>query len=68
MVRVVEYTILDPALPGYGDRHRLVTTLLDPEAYPALDLACAYHERWEIEVVIDEVDTHQRWVGRPLRI
>jgi hypothetical protein len=26
-----------------------------------------YHERWEIEVVIDEVDTHQRVVGRPLR-
>ena len=67
LVRIVEYTILDPALPGYGERHRLVTTLLDPEAYPALDLACAYHERWEIEVVIDEVDTHQRLVGRPLR-
>lgn len=67
LVRIVEYTILDPALPGYGERHRLVTTLLEPEAYPALDLACAYHERWEIEVVIDEVDTHQRLVGRPLR-
>ena len=25
------------------------------------------HERWEIELVIDEVDTHQRLVGRPLR-
>jgi hypothetical protein len=30
-------------------------------------LACAYHERWEIEVIIDEVDTHQRLAGRPLR-
>lgn len=67
LVRIVEYTILDPALPGYGDCHRLVTTLLDPEVYPALDLVCAYHERWEIEVVIDEVDTHQRLAGRPLR-
>jgi hypothetical protein len=67
LVRIVEYTIVDPALPGYGERHRLVTTLLDPEACPALDLACAYHERWEIEVVIDEVDTHQRLAGRPLR-
>jgi hypothetical protein len=67
LVRIVEYTIVDPALPGYGERHRLVTTLLDPEAYPALDLAYAYHERWEIEVVIDEVDTHQRLAGRPLR-
>lgn len=67
LVRIVDYTILDPALPGYGEHHRLVTTLLDPEVYPALDLACAYHERWEIEVVIDEVDTHQRLAGRPLR-
>ena len=67
LVRIVEYTIVDPALPGYGERHRLVTTLLDPEACPALDLACAYHERWEIEVVIDEVDSHQRLAGRPLR-
>ena len=30
-------------------------------------LACAYHERWEIEIVIDETDTHQRLAGRPLR-
>ena len=67
LVRIVEYMLTDPALPGYGETHRLVTTLLDPETCPALDLACAYHERWEIEVVIDEVDTHQRLVGRPLR-
>lgn len=67
LVRVVEYTIIDPALPGFGETHRLITTLLDPEIYPALDLVYAYHERWEIEVVIDEVDTHQRLAGRPLR-
>ena len=67
MVRVIQYTIKDPALPGYGETHRLVTTLLDAERYPALDLACAYHERWEIELVIDEIDTHQRLAGRPLR-
>jgi hypothetical protein len=67
LVRVVQYTIKDPALPGYGETHRLVTTLLDAERYPALDLACAYHERWEIELVIDEIDTHQRLAGRPLR-
>lgn len=66
-VRVIQYTIKDPALPGYGETHRIVTTLLDPEHYPALDLICAYHERWEIELVIDEIDTHQRLAGRPLR-
>ena len=30
----------------------LVTDLLDIEAYPALDLACAYPMRWEAETVI----------------
>jgi hypothetical protein len=67
VVRIITYTITDPALPGYGETHRLLTTLLEPEAYPAWDLACAYHERWEIEIVIDEIDTHQRLAGRPLR-
>jgi hypothetical protein len=66
-VRIIEYTITHPDVPGYGETHRLVTTLLDPVLYPGLDLACAYHERWEIELVIDEIDTHQRLSGRPLR-
>jgi len=42
-----------------------VTTLLEPSEYPALDLVCAYHERWEIEVLIDEVQTHQRLSDGP---
>ena len=67
LVRVIEYTFDDPGRPGYGERHRLLTTLMDPEVCPALDLVCAYHERWEIEVTIDEVDTHQRLLDRPLR-
>lgn len=67
LVRLVEYTITDPQLKGYGERHRLVTSLLDPATAPAIEIACAYHKRWEIELVIDEVDTHQRLVGRPLR-
>lgn len=58
-VRIIEYRITDPALADCEDVHRLVTTLLDPEQYPAIDLVCAYHERWEIELVIDEIDTHQ---------
>jgi hypothetical protein len=67
LVRVIEYTITDPKLPGWGETHRLVTTLLDPDAYPILDLICAYHERWEIELTIDEIDTHQRLLLGPLR-
>lgn len=66
-VRVIRYTITDPALVGYGEVHRLITTLLDEQRYPAWELACAYHERWEIELVIDEIDTHQRLTPRTLR-
>jgi hypothetical protein len=67
LVRVITYTLSDPALPGYGEEHRVITTLLNPRLAPAREVACAYHERWEIEVVIDEIDTHQRLVGRTLR-
>jgi hypothetical protein len=38
LVRIIEYRLSDPALPGYGQVHRLLTSLLDPERYPALDL------------------------------
>jgi len=67
LVRIVTYTITDAALPGYGEQHRVVTTLLDEGVAPALEVACAYHERWEIELIIDEVDTHQRLVAGTLR-
>ncbi len=67
LVRIIEYTFTDPNLPGYNETHRLLTTLLDPELYPALALVYAYHERWEAELVIDEIDTHQRLLNRPLR-
>jgi len=67
VVRVISYTIDDPAQEGHGKPHRLMTSLLDPEECPALELACAYHERWEEEMTIDELDTHQRLVNHPLR-
>jgi hypothetical protein len=61
-VRVIEYTVhTSPADGGDGDGDgeeessevfALVTDLLDPEAYPALDLACAYPMRWGCETVI----------------
>jgi hypothetical protein len=47
--------------------HRLVTTLLDPVSAPALDLILCYHERWEIENLIDELKTHLRLSEQPLR-
>lgn len=66
-VRVIVYTLDDPHRPGHGERHRLITSLLDPQLAPALDLVCTYHERWEIEVTIDELDTHQRLSQQPFR-
>jgi hypothetical protein len=67
LVRIIEYRLTDPALPGFGRVHRLLTTLLDAKCYPALALVCAYHERWEIELLIDEMDTHQRLADGTLR-
>jgi Insertion element 4 transposase N-terminal/Transposase DDE domain len=57
-VRVVEYELTDPALAG--ERYRLATTVLDPEAASADELAAAHPERWEFETTLDELKTHQR--------
>ena len=37
-----------------------MTTILDPEAAPAEELAAVYHERWKIESAFDELKTHLR--------
>jgi hypothetical protein len=58
-VRVIEYTLDDPARPGHGERYRLITSLLDPRRYPAATLAAEYHQRWESELVGAEVKTYQ---------
>lgn len=59
LVRVIEYMLDDPARPGHRERHRLITSLLDPDRYPAATLAAEYHQRWEVETTADEVKTHQ---------
>jgi len=60
-VRVVEYGIDDPGRPGASDtKYRLITTILDPAAAPADELAALYAERWEVESIFDELKTHQR--------
>lgn len=35
----------------------LLTSLLDPEAFPADEIATLYHERWELELGYDEIKT-----------
>ena len=65
-VRVVEYALEDSAKPT-KDSYRLITNILDPEQAPALELAALYHERWEIESVVDELKTHLRTNSTVLR-
>jgi hypothetical protein len=60
LVRIIEYTFKDPHRPGHGERHRLLTTLLDWKEHPAKTLIMLYHWRWEEELAIDELKTHQR--------
>jgi len=64
-VRVIEYAL--PGIPEAQDRYRLLTTLLDPQCAPALELALLYHERWEVEAVFDELKTHLAQRRRTLR-
>lgn len=59
LVRVIEYRQDDPQRTGYGEVHRLMTNLLDADEFPAQELICLYHERWEEELVFDEQKTHQ---------
>jgi transposase IS4-like protein/DDE family transposase len=64
-VRVVEYR-----LEGIADAeplYRLVTTIVDPAAAPAAELAALYHERWEIEGALAELKTHLRGARTVLR-
>jgi hypothetical protein len=53
LVRVIEYTVR-----GFG-HVRLATSLTDGEQISARDLVLEYHRRWEIELGLDEVKTHQ---------
>lgn len=81
LVRVIEYELhplvaadlallptsrnSTPAKPG--QKHRLLTTLLDPDHAPVLELIQLYHERWEIELSIAEIKITQRLSPQPLR-
>ena len=64
-VRVIDYTL--PRLPGAQAHYRLITTLLQPQDAPAMELAELYHRRWEMEAIYDELKTHLRNSRRVLR-
>jgi hypothetical protein len=50
-IRVIRYR-----RAGFKTR-TLATSLLDPKAYPAREVAELYHERWELELAYDEIKT-----------
>jgi hypothetical protein len=61
LVRVVEYQV------NGVEVIRLLTDLLDPDAYPAAELAALYHERWEAESSYRQIKTFQRGPQQVLR-
>ena len=66
-VRIISYRVTDARLGEPEKVYRLVTTLLNPRVAPALSVLNLYHERWEIELVIDEIKTHERAQRKVLR-
>lgn len=66
-VRIISYRLTDQRLGEVGKTYRLVTTLLNPVTAPALPLVKLYHERWEVELVLDEIKTHERQQRKVLR-
>ena len=66
-VRVIEYEIPDRGGDGGGELIALITTITDPAAATAQELARAYCQRWEEETGNDQLKTHLRGPGSVLR-
>jgi len=67
--RLVEFTVTvtDEAGRARTSRFRVLTTLLDPDAYPAEAIAACYARRWQVELVYKTIKSTLRGVGRRLR-
>jgi transposase IS4-like protein/DDE family transposase len=52
-VRVIEYQVDEGQ---DAETFRLITSILDPAAADAAELAAAYHQRWEIETAFHEIE------------
>ena len=68
-VRVIEAVITTraPGRPPRTERYRLITTLLDPAAAPALEAAACYAQRWEAETGYRDIKVFLRGPRRVLR-
>jgi len=62
-VRVIEFDLHAAAdgAPPRAEHYRLITTLADPAAAPAAELAACYHQRWEIEMVFPQLAKGPVW-------
>jgi hypothetical protein len=60
-VRVVEYQVVGPTQSEEpSETFRIITSITDPEQVTAVELADAYHQRWEIESAFREIETYLR--------
>ena len=62
-----EYEVPDREGNGTGELIVVLSTITDPAAARADELAAAYHQRWEEETANDQLKTHLRGPGRILR-
>ncbi|MDM4723456.1 IS4 family transposase [Micromonospora sp. WMMA1363] len=65
LVRVVDYTV--PDRNPDGELITVITTVLDPHEMTGMDLANAYHERWQEETALGEIKSDLRGRGEVLR-
>jgi hypothetical protein len=67
--RLVTFTITTVTRSGRTKttRMRILTTLLDHQAFPAADIAVLYAERWQIEIAFLHLKKTVRGPRRPLR-
>jgi hypothetical protein len=65
-VRVIEYRLEDQD-GEVTETFTLITTLLDPDAAPARELAELYKARWEIETALGSLKTQMKGSGVVLR-
>ena len=69
IARLVTFVITTTTASGKRKttRMRVLTTLLDHEAYPAREIAVLYAERWQIEISFLHLKKTVRGPRRPLR-
>lgn len=69
IARLVSFTVLTRTRSGRtrASQIRILTTLLDPDLYPARDLAALYQKRWIIEISFLHLKRTIRGASRVLR-